>query len=745
MFGRDSADRLTNIRNKGGDNLLCEEYIAAKILVRCFGIYALNTDSFGKRSAFDTSLSGQALLTEINSDTLQYNELCGNDDEDQKFDLEGFMETEDSLPEGIMKRYAFLKNQLCEEPLSIPVSLKKVYDKLSYQVQKVGLFPPPFKENLELLGKCFELTEKELCVYGTLNLVAASSLVREAFNCFIYKNKGEALIHEVVASVLDMQKEEVSQILNPKNRLTEIGLINKEGFNQFSEDAEDIFEISPSSSVSPRDLLWKPQTMDDFLGARVTRLGKTQNELNDFAYLPAVRDTILPFLRALQKDTKTGVNILLYGPSGSGKTELSKVLAEEADFEAYELSEENRESNDKWKNWKIACTVLRNKPRAMITVDEADDFFNGSFDPGSGRRTNKGQIIRALETSATPTIWTTNSIIGMDPAIIRRFKFVLEVGYPPKKQMKKIAETKLGAYLSQENLARIVNTSHLSPAILAQVGNLAESLNGPGNKVSEDRLMSVISDVLKAQGFGALAPLRTLSTLYDPKLTNTLADLAGIAKGLRKTGSGRICLYGPPGTGKTAFGHWISEFLGKPLIVKQASDLLNCFVGGTEQNIRRAFEDAKLNDSILLIDEADSFLRNRKESNFSWEVTQVNEFLSNMETFSGIFIATTNLLDIVDNASMRRFDVKIKFDFLRPEQTESLFRKYAKKWHFRVKDKELEALTSLPNLAPGDFAAVDRLMRLTEKPTSTMFIQALLQEADLKETKGEAKRSIGFV
>lgn len=180
------------------------------------------------------------------------------------------------------------------------------------------------------------------------------------------------MIHEVIASVLDMQKEEVSQILNPKNRLTVIGLINKEGFNQFSEDAEDIFEISPSSTVSPRDLLWKPQSMDDFPGARITRLGKTQNELDDFAYLPAVRETILPFLCALQKDTKTGVNILLYGPSGSGKTELSKVLAEEAGFEAYELSEENRDSNNKWKNWKIACTVLRNKPRAMITVDEAD-------------------------------------------------------------------------------------------------------------------------------------------------------------------------------------------------------------------------------------------------------------------------------------------------------------------------------------------------------------------------------------
>ena len=48
----------------------------------------------------------------------------------------------------------------------------------------------------------------------------------------------------------------------------------------------------------------------------------------------------------------------------------------------------------------------------------------------------------------------------------------------------------------------------------------------------------------------------------------------------------------------------------------------------------------------------------------SWEVTGVNEMLTQMESFAGIFIASTNLRDNLDQAALRRFDLKIKFDFL---------------------------------------------------------------------------------
>ena len=76
-------------------------------------------------------------------------------------------------------------------------------------------------------------------------------------------------------------------------------------------------------------------------------------------------------------------------------------------------------------------------------------------------------------------------------------------------------------------------------------------------------------------------------------------------------------------------------------MVRRASDLLSCWVGATEQNIARAFEEARKDDAVLLIDEADSFLQDRRGAGHSWEVTQVNEVLTQMENFEGVFIATT--------------------------------------------------------------------------------------------------------
>ena len=64
-----------------------------------------------------------------------------------------------------------------------------------------------------------------------------------------------------------------------------------------------------------------------------------------------------------------------------------------------------------------------------------------------------------------------------------------------------------------------------------------------------------------------------------------------------------------PGTGKTAWAHYLGRVLGKRVIVKRCSDLLDCFVGMTEKKIAAAFEEAKTENAILVMDEADSFLQ----------------------------------------------------------------------------------------------------------------------------------------
>jgi transitional endoplasmic reticulum ATPase len=84
------------------------------------------------------------------------------------------------------------------------------------------------------------------------------------------------------------------------------------------------------------------------------------------------------------------------------------------------------------------------------------------------------------------------------------------------------------------------------------------------------------------------------------------------------------------------------------------------------------FDEARDEEAVLLLDEADSFLQDRTLAHRQWEVTEVNELLTQMEGFDGLFICT-NLLDHLDPAALRRFGLKLEFLALRPEQASSLY------------------------------------------------------------------------
>jgi AAA+ superfamily predicted ATPase len=207
--------------------------------------------------------------------------------------------------------------------------------------------------------------------------------------------------------------------------------------------------------------------------------------------------------------------------------------------------------------------------------------------------------------------------------------------------------------------------------------------------------------------------------------------------------SGRMCLYGPPGTGKTAFARWLADQLGIPLLIKRCSDLMASYVGETEQNIARAFREAEQNKALLLIDEVDSFLQDRRGARHSWEVTVVNEMLTQMESFSGIFIASTNLMDNLDQAALRRFDLKVKFNYIKPDQAWQLLVRQCESMGISSPSDECRsALAQFTVLTPGDFAAVARQHRFRPMTSAKELIVALKQECALKEDGN--RKPIGF-
>lgn len=72
-------------------------------------------------------------------------------------------------------------------------------------------------------------------------------------------------------------------------------------------------------------------------------------------------------------------------------------------------------------------------------------------------------------------------------------------------------------------------------------------------------------------------------------------------------------------------------------------------VGGTQKNISAAFHEGREMQVVLIFDETDIFLQDRSHAMCSWEVTQVNEMLMQMESYSYTFVYTTNLMDSLDS------------------------------------------------------------------------------------------------
>jgi SpoVK/Ycf46/Vps4 family AAA+-type ATPase len=148
----------------------------------------------------------------------------------------------------------------------------------------------------------------------------------------------------------------------------------------------------------------------------------------------------------------------------------------------------------------------------------------------------------------------------------------------------------------------------------------------------------------------------------------TRFEIPRIVAALTASGHGTLCFYGAPGTGKTALAEHIAQALQRPLMIRQASDLVSKFVGETESNMARMFAEAESEQAVLLLDEADSFLRSRRRAERHYEVTEVNEMLAGMERFGGIFVCTTNLFEDLDEAALRRFTFKIGFKPLEPDE-----------------------------------------------------------------------------
>ncbi|WP_374480823.1 AAA family ATPase [Zoogloea sp.] len=571
---------------------------------------------------------------------------------------------------------------------------------------------------------------------------AFSDFLRESQSCGSRDN------FACVAAALGLEPAAIKNALGRAGTLRKLQLLrvnarDRTDLEDFLAPAEllgEILVLAPESEAALFELIVEPAPASRWTPA-------------DFPHLEKEAARLCSVLGRAAADGAVGVNGLLYGAPGTGKTEFAQAIATAAGLKAFRVKTADEEGAGLSREGRLGAylllqRVLRGRRDCLVIFDEVEDAFGGGinallalFGGRSGASdSDKGWMNRILEDNPLPALWITNDAESMDPAFLRRFLLPVAFTTPPKSVRRRMAESHLGdTGLPSLLLDELAADEALLPAQLGAARRLLDL------QPDVDPVEAVRSGVAASRRLlqgSPVAQRRQSATAFDAAYLNLAGGIAPgrIVQALERNGHGRLCFYGPPGTGKTEFAHVLADALGRELIVRSSSDLVSKYVGETERNLAALFRDIDAERSVLFLDEVDSFLRDRRQARQSWETTQVNELLQQIERFPGIFIAATNLMDGLDAAALRRFDFKLHFRPLTAAQRLSLFAREVfgdAAQTDAIPHLLARKLQSLELLTPGDFANVVRQRNLLgEELSAEDFLRRLAGECRWKERSG---------
>lgn len=602
-----------------------------------------------------------------------------------------------------------------------------------------------FKKNIENLSNTIGLTTIESDILLFCATVKMDSLLEAATD--VLGDLSVRDIERILGICLEYSEHDVRNALLSDGRLSSSGLLNIDltGSYRYSQKIdllEGLIDRLHINGNDPEQILKNIIFLSKPAKLSISKYSQIQDEIN----------LLSGYLNQVTLDKSSGINILIYGVPGSGKTEFVKTIAQHCNLELFEVASESTsdaplDTDGRFRAFRLGQILCASKNRPAIMFDEIEDVFinKNNYRAHSNNSGRKCWINHLLENNAVPSFWISNSIDAIDPAFIRRFDFVLKMDSPPRK----VREELLLEYfrdlpVSQEWVKMMSENETLLPALIERS---AKVLNKSSLNISQEKtehaLETLLGNTVEAMGYKPLSiQKKQVGLSYRLDLLNTDFAVESICEGLKEFRQGRLCLYGPPGTGKTAFGKYLSTALGMPLISKKASDITSPYLGESEQNMAAMFKQAKDENAILMLDEADTFLSERKNAQRSWEVSAVNEMLTQMESFEGIFIASTNFMESLDSAAMRRFDIKLKFDYLNFEQIFIMFEELLNQTNLLLESNAICELKKLKFVTPGDFAVIKRKLKFSKIITTQALLDMIKHECAYKEES--RVNSIGF-
>jgi SpoVK/Ycf46/Vps4 family AAA+-type ATPase len=550
-------------------------------------------------------------------------------------------------------------------------------------------------------------------------------------------------VHRAVAALCGLNPTEAHRRIVPNGNLMSSGILVLN-----TDNPNGLCGRGGALQLSPplRNIMYRPYESREAWSAAIFGQPLSPSlAWQDFDHFGELRNVAARLVagakeQGAKQQPAKGINILLHGPAGTGKTEFCKALAAEAGTPVWAVGEEDEwggepTRGERLASLKLAQNLMAKKPGSVILLDEAEDVLRevGRFDGSWMRESSKVYVNRFLEGNPVPVLWTCNSLSEMSDTVLRRMSLIIECCIPNVNVRSRILSRAVearGLGFDENTVRRFAARYEASPSLFATAANVA-SLSKGGEADFEKVLDCMVNALGQATDLHA-AEVQS----FDPALVRCSDNLTGIIDTLTRKGAPlnwSMCIDGPPGSGKSLYARHLASRIGIEVIQKRASDLLGMYVGQSEKAIARAFADARARRAMLIFDEADSFLSDRRDALRSWEITQVNEMLTWMEQHPYPFVCTTNLKARLDEASFRRFTLKLRFEPLDPAQSVEAFRRF-----FGVEPPD-----ALPEgLTPGDFDCVKRKAALYAAVTPERLLRWLVEEL---AARGQKAGSFGFL
>ncbi len=432
-------------------------------------------------------------------------------------------------------------------------------------------------------------------------------------------------------------------------------------------------------------------------GATYEDIGGLDDELD------LVRETIDLPLSEPELFARLGVEppkgVLLYGPPGTGKTLIARAVANEVDayFEAISgpevVSKYKGESEQRLREAFERAT--ENAP-AILFLDEIDSIAGARDEDADMENRVVAQLLTLMDgleqREEVVVVGATNRVDAVDPALRRggRFDREIEIGVPAEAGRREILDvhTRNMPLAEDVDLDRVAGQTH--GFVGADIASLAREAGLSALRRDPDELR-----VARADFEAALANVEPSATreYVAESPTETFDSVGGLAETeqqLREAvewplqygplfeaaatdpPSG-ILLHGPPGTGKTLLARAIAGETGVNFVSVAGPEVLDRYVGESEEAIRELFERARQTaPAVVFLDEIDAIAGRRGDGN---EVTErvVSQLLTELDRAadhpSVVVLAATNRKDILDPALLRPGRLERHVEVPNPDET----------------------------------------------------------------------------